>query len=267
MKLPLKYIVALVITALVCIFAYQAYWLVGLYHSQKKEMDAKIMSVMETAHFIEMQKRVEERRKDESKPHGQLSGAVAFSMDEDEESSDYESNIDQDVKVRKVKGGKTITDVRTTFTKEKKPASENKQSSKNKQRSDGSKSDDDDKPDENLLMIMSGKLTTMVQQALFSKLNEMAKPDIHVYDSALVAEMFADSLVKGNVEHSFLHRIQFCRGKKVVAQVCTKELKSTDEGEKVLREYIPTADAVKYQYVVSNEENPMRKSMSSPSNR
>ena len=29
MKLHLKYIVTLVITALVCIFAYQTYWLVG----------------------------------------------------------------------------------------------------------------------------------------------------------------------------------------------------------------------------------------------
>ncbi len=42
MKLHLKYIVTLVITALVCIFAYQTYWLVGLYQSQEKEVVAKI---------------------------------------------------------------------------------------------------------------------------------------------------------------------------------------------------------------------------------
>ncbi len=249
MKLPLKYIVALVIIALVCIFAYQAYWLVGLYQSQKKEMDAKIMSVMETAHFMEMQKRVEERRRDENKPHGQLSGAVAFSMDEDEE-SDYENNIDQNVKVRKVKGGKTITDVRTTFTKEKKQHSDTKQSS------DESKSNDDDKPDDNLVMIMSGKLTTMVQQALFSKLNELAKPDIRVYDSTLVAQMFADSLLEEDAEHSFPHRIQFMRGKKVVSQVNTKGVKSIEVGKRGMQEYIPSPDAVKYQYVVSNEGEP-----------
>ena len=40
MKLHLKYIVTLVITALVCIFAYQTYWLVGLYQSQEKEVEA-----------------------------------------------------------------------------------------------------------------------------------------------------------------------------------------------------------------------------------
>ena len=39
MKLHLKYIVTLVITALVCIFDYQTYWLVGLYQSQEKEVD------------------------------------------------------------------------------------------------------------------------------------------------------------------------------------------------------------------------------------
>lgn len=38
MKLHLKYIVTLVITALVCIFAYQTYWLVGLYQSQERRL-------------------------------------------------------------------------------------------------------------------------------------------------------------------------------------------------------------------------------------
>lgn len=251
MKLPLKYIVVLVITALVCIFVYQAYWLVGLYQSQKKELDAKIISVIENAHFVEMQKRVEKRRKDESKPHGQLSGAVAFSMDEDEESSEYDNNIDQNVKVRKVNGGKTITDVHTTFTKEKKTHLSGKQPA------DDSKSNDDDKPDQNLVMIMSGKLTTMVQQALFSKLNELEKPDIHVFDSALVAKMLGDSLLVGNTERYFPHRIQFMRGKKVMAQMSSKISKtSVDEDNAKSAEYIPSSDAKQYQYVVCNEGEP-----------
>lgn len=41
MKLHLKYIVTLVITALVCIFAYQTYWLVGLYLSQERRLKQK----------------------------------------------------------------------------------------------------------------------------------------------------------------------------------------------------------------------------------
>lgn len=94
MKLHLKYIVTLVITALVCIFAYQTYWLVGLYQSQKKEVEAKIKGGMEYAHFMEMKKRIERLRNDDKGPHRQLTGAVAFSMDEDDD-------IDQKVKVKK----------------------------------------------------------------------------------------------------------------------------------------------------------------------
>ena len=65
MKLHLKYIVTLVITALVCIFAYQTYWLVGLYQSQEKEVEAKIKGGMEYAHFMEMKKRIERLRNDD----------------------------------------------------------------------------------------------------------------------------------------------------------------------------------------------------------
>ena len=85
MKLHLKYIVTLVITALICIFAYQTYWLVGLYQSQEKEVEAKIKGGMEYAHFMEMKKRIERLRNDDKGPHRQLTGAVAFSMDEDDD--------------------------------------------------------------------------------------------------------------------------------------------------------------------------------------
>ena len=95
MKLHLKYIVTLVITALVCIFAYQTYWLVGLYQSQEKEVEAKIKGGMEYAHFMEMKKRIERLRNDDKGPHRQLTGAVAFSMVEDDD-------IDQKVKVKRV---------------------------------------------------------------------------------------------------------------------------------------------------------------------
>lgn len=108
MKLNLKYIVTLVITALVCIFAYQTYWLVGLYQSQEKEVEAKIKGGMEYAHFMEMKKRIERLRNDDKGPHRQLTGSVAFSMDEDDD-------IDQKVKVKKVRGGKIVQSVQTTF--------------------------------------------------------------------------------------------------------------------------------------------------------
>lgn len=213
MKLHLKYIVTLVITALVCIFAYQTYWLVGLYQSQEKEVEAKIKDGMEYAHFMEMKKRIERLRNDDKGPHRQLTGAVAFSMDEDDD-------IDQKVKVKKVRGGKVVQSVQTTFTKQEKRS-------------------EDDK-DQELMMMMSGKLATMVQQALFGKLNEFTKPDINDYDSAWVAKMLSDSLLVGDDIHPLPHQIQLFAGKKVLVKVTTKG-------------YMPSANAKQYQYVVCNE--------------
>ena len=216
MKLPLKYIIVLVLTALVCIFAYQAYWLVGMYQSQRKEMDARIMGALENAHFQEMQQRVERMREDNRGPHRQLTGAVAFSMDADDD-------VDEHVKVKKVKGGKIIQEVKTTFTKKKK-------------KMEGQSTE--------LSMIMSGKLVTLVQQALFSKLNEFSKPDVQVFDSALNAKMKSDSLWHSSSKLKEIpHRIQFLRGKKVLSQVATKG-------------YAPSPDAKQYQYVVCNEGEP-----------
>lgn len=58
------------------------------------------------------------------------------------------------------------------------------------------------------MMMMSGKLATMVQQALFGKLNEIAKPDINDYDSAWVAKMLSDSLLVSDNAHPLPHQIQ-----------------------------------------------------------
>ena len=129
---------------------------------------------MEYAHFMEMKKRIERLRNDDKGPHRQLTGSVAFSMDEDDD-------IDQKVKVKKVRGGKVVQSVQTTFTKHEKRS-------------------EDDK-DQELMMMMSGKLATMVQQALFGKLNEIAKPDINDYDSAWVAKMLSDNLLVSDNAH------------------------------------------------------------------
>ena len=59
MKLHLKYIVTLVITALVCIFAYQTYWLMGLYQSQEKvsALEARLKAYEEYDKFRVIQDR------------------------------------------------------------------------------------------------------------------------------------------------------------------------------------------------------------------
>ena len=39
MKLPFKHIAILVLVSLIGIFAYQAYWLTGLYHTMKDDLE------------------------------------------------------------------------------------------------------------------------------------------------------------------------------------------------------------------------------------
>ena len=219
MKLHLKYIAVLVVVALVGVFAYQTYWLVGLYQSQKKEMDGKINLCLSYAHIMEMEKRVEKFRSDKDGPHGSVNGSVAFAMGHKAHTSSLRK-----VKVKKVPGGRTITEVYSDSSDQK--VSDNAQ-------------------EQTLMLMMSGKLTTLVQQALFSKLNELSAPDIQVYDSLLVHKLMADSLVMASHtdREEFPHLVQFVRGKKVIE-------KESSMG------YVPSSDAVRYQYVVSNEGEP-----------
>ena len=59
MKLPFKYIAILVIVSLAGIFAYQAYWLTGLYHTMHSEMERDITEAMRMSDYNEMMLRVE----------------------------------------------------------------------------------------------------------------------------------------------------------------------------------------------------------------
>ena len=55
----MKKIIILVIVSLTCIFAYQVYWLVGLYNTQLHETENRIMDCMVTADIREMMARVD----------------------------------------------------------------------------------------------------------------------------------------------------------------------------------------------------------------
>ena len=227
MKLPIKYIAILVIVALVGVFAYQTYWLVGLYQSQKKEMDEKVNLALSYAHIMEMEKRVEKLRSDKDGPHGFVNGSVAFAVDHQAHTANLRK-----VSVKKIPGGRTITEVYSD--------------SSHHEVSDPSHHKvTDNAQEQTLMLMMSGKLTTLVQQALFSKLNELSKPDIHVFDSLLVVKMKSDSIMdeKEPISLEFPHHIQFMCGRKELAKVVSSG-------------YIPSSDAVQYQHVVSNEGEP-----------
>ena len=63
MKLPIKHIAILVIASLMAIFAYQAYWLVSMYHTMKSDMEHSIIEAMRTSDYNEMMLRIERMRR------------------------------------------------------------------------------------------------------------------------------------------------------------------------------------------------------------
>ena len=62
MKLPFKHIAILVLVSLIGIFAYQAYWLTGLYHTMKDDLEHSIVESMRMSDYNEMMLRVENLR-------------------------------------------------------------------------------------------------------------------------------------------------------------------------------------------------------------
>ncbi|MDL2212760.1 HAMP domain-containing histidine kinase [Bacteroides sp. OttesenSCG-928-E20] len=93
MKLPLKYIAILVVVSLTAIFAYQAYWLVNMYHSMKEQTGVAIMNSIRNADHIELFMRVDSISEVNEKERmtgvqtgtrGEISFSASFS-DKDEE--------------------------------------------------------------------------------------------------------------------------------------------------------------------------------------
>lgn len=53
MKIPFKAIAVLIILSLIGVFAYQAYWLTGLYSSMKKDMDNCLAETLQVSDYNE----------------------------------------------------------------------------------------------------------------------------------------------------------------------------------------------------------------------
>ena len=58
MKIPFRAIAILIITSLIGVFAYQGYWLVGLYQSMKKDMDNCLMETLQLSDYNELMARI-----------------------------------------------------------------------------------------------------------------------------------------------------------------------------------------------------------------
>ena len=72
MKLSLKHIVILVIVALTIIFAYQAYWLTGLYTTMQSKIKSDIKEAVRLSDYDEVFHRIAILRKEKKRKHGRM---------------------------------------------------------------------------------------------------------------------------------------------------------------------------------------------------
>ncbi|MDD7317799.1 MAG: HAMP domain-containing sensor histidine kinase [Prevotella sp.] len=68
----MKHIALLAISALTGIFAYQAYWLIGLYNQEKAQMERNIREAIRVSDYKEIMKRVKTLREDANVGHGKI---------------------------------------------------------------------------------------------------------------------------------------------------------------------------------------------------
>lgn len=80
MKLPLKHITLLVMLSLTGIFAYQVYWLTGLYRTMNRNLQQQIAEGMRMADYNEMILRLE-RLSSDSTEHGTIQVDAGLSND------------------------------------------------------------------------------------------------------------------------------------------------------------------------------------------
>ncbi len=80
MKLPSRYIALLVVLSLAGIFAYQAYWLTGLYRTMRADLERNIIEAMRISDYNEMMIRVD-RLKREPEDHGEVSVSTGYDSD------------------------------------------------------------------------------------------------------------------------------------------------------------------------------------------
>ena len=76
MKIPFRAIAILIITSLIGVFAYQGYWLVGLYQSMKKDMDNCLLETLQLTDYNELMARCDSLRE-----HSHLHGEITVTSD------------------------------------------------------------------------------------------------------------------------------------------------------------------------------------------
>ena len=215
MKLPSKYIALVVVLSLVAIFAYQAYWLVNLYRTQRQEVEHDIREAMRLSDYNEIILRVDRLDRD-STEHGEVSVNAGFNND-----TPY---VESRTIVTEQKGDSTLINL-------------TQQTVKDTAHMESSLHTND-------MGFLFGRKNTMqelaayFQQGLHAGLDIIRDPDFQTYDSLLRDEL-------QRLELSIPYRLMYIhRGEMVDSSytyIDTLGVRSTDG-------YVPSARAKTYEY-------------------
>ena len=232
MKLPFKHIAILVLVSLIGIFAYQAYWLTGLYHTMKDDLEHSIVESMRMSDYNEMMLRVENLR-NYGDAHGEVSVAAGYN---DEGKSFVRSSTttyqnasqlnsaklekltsQSDSNITYLKDSTKVVEIYVHNDSTRSPKDSNKKAgmlfngeivdtpddsikeSKNAQMADQKEGEAALTSNSGLDIILKDKnsmleLATHFQRGLHSGLDLLMDPDLHVYDSLLTLSLRANNI-------------------------------------------------------------------------
>ena len=196
MKLPLKTITILVCTALVAIFAYQAYWLYNLYITQKQEMETAVREAMRISDYNELVMRIAKLSNDKKSKHGEVSFQTGYALDKqnrlvNQGTQTKVSRNDTDAIVIQQGGWRDSLTVKRNRKGQNRFISVNI----NSQRTSNAP-----KPaaKNNKNTLFSGfvdkgqtevDLTRMMQQGIHAGVDMVSEPDVRVFDSLLTSRL------------------------------------------------------------------------------
>lgn len=237
MKLPFKYIAILVVISLTGIFAYQAYWLTGLYHTMHSEMERDITEAMRMSDYNEMMIRVDKMKQDDIN-HGEVSVSAGYN-------DDGKSFVRSSTTISREDSLENTT-LHETFM----PKGDSAYVTHPNDSTRVEVSVREDSSPQSALSAKGGldvilrdqnsmlELATYFQRGLHSGLDIISDPDVVLYDSLLTSFLHDRNI---NLPHKLLHLRKSSKWDSTILYIDTL-VNIGSPG------YVPTSKAVEYNY-------------------
>lgn len=221
MKLPLKYIALLVMAALLAIFAYQAYWLVGLYGTMQAKMRTDIGEALRISDYGEMMYRVEKLRKRKHDQHGRIELSANYNVHTGTTSGTSE------VVVKDEKNTEAKRTLAKLMRQHKPAAIHFNTDTKETKVLPADSSDAALTTNDNFSTILKDQqnmqeLALYMQRGLHSGLDAMSEPDVKYVDRLLTRRL-AELGIKGQHRLYYLHKYKTAGSKGMLTDTVAAE--------------------------------------------